>query len=304
MQASQSNSLIYRVLCYVVRPIRLGKQLRQYPARALRLPQQVRPDLIRSTDAPSISIVTPSYQQGQFLGRTIESVLAQKYPRLEYVIQDGNSTDDTKQVLEQFRARLTRVNSERDDGQADAINRGFRHTSGEIMAWLKSDDILLPGTLAVVGNYFHEHPDVDVVYGHRILIDEHDREIGRWVMPEHDSELLSWADFIPPETLFWRRSIWEKAGGFVDESYRFALDWELLLRLRRAGARFVRIPRFLGAFRVHDEQKTSAQLHSRGSEEMARLRTQVHGRAVTKLEVQLHIFSFLLRAARMERFAV
>src|SRR6202162_2378644 len=98
------------------------------------------------------------------------------------------------------------------------------------MAWLNSDDIMLPGALAYVATYFNQHPGIDVVYGHRILIHENDQQNGRWVMPGHNYDLLSWADYIPQETLFWRRRIWDKVGGRVDESFRFAMDWDLLVR--------------------------------------------------------------------------
>src|SRR5207302_369335 len=143
---------------------------------------------------------------------------------------------------------------------ANGLNVGFEHATGEIMAYLNSDDVLLPGALNYVANYFREHPEVDVVYGHRVVIDEYDQEIGRWVLPGHDDEVLSWADYVPQETLFWRRRIWEDAGGMIDESFRFAIDWDLLIRFRDAGARMARLPRFLGGFRVHPHQKTSKEM--------------------------------------------
>jgi hypothetical protein len=151
----------------------------------------------------------------------------------------------------------------------------------------------LPGTLHYVAHFFATHPDVDVVYGHRILIDDKDQEVGRWVLPPHDNQILSWADFIPQETLFWRRRIWDAAGGQIDESFRFALDWDLLLRFREAGARFVRLPRFLGAFRVHLEQKTSSQMNDTGMQEMEILRKRCHGRAITQEEINRHIRKYL-----------
>ena len=119
-------------------------------------------------NALKISIVTPSFEQGRFLDRTIYSVVTQNYPSLEYVVQDGGSTDNTVDVLRRFDRLLTAWTSEQDAGQADAINRGFARTNGEIMAWLNSDDLLLPGTLAVVAGYFAQHPEVDVVYGNRV----------------------------------------------------------------------------------------------------------------------------------------
>lgn len=278
-----------------------NKRLIQYAPRPLRLPAHYARATCHCSNPPTISIVTPSYQQGVYLARTIESVLAQGYPKLEYVIQDGGSTDDTGAILAQYCDRLTHVASQRDTGQADAINKGFQHTTGEIMAWLNSDDILLPGALATVSDFFAANPDVDVVYGHRIQINQHDQEVGRWVLPRHDPQVLAWADYIPQETLFWRRRLWEKVGGCVDTSYQFALDWELLLRFQQAGGKFVRLPRFLAAFRVHDGQKTTAQLYGVGNQEMTRLRTQVHGRRVSQLEVHAHLVGYLLRAGWLDR---
>ena len=244
--------------------------------------------------APTITIVTPSYQQGRFLDRTIYSVVSQKYPGLEYVVQDGGSSDQTLEVLQRFDPFLTRWVSEADTGQADAINRGFRGTSGDVMAWINSDDLLLPGSLAYVARFFVDHPDVDIVYGHRLMIDEDDRRIGSWTLPRHDDRVLALADYVPQETLFWRRSVWEAVGGRVDPSFGYALDWDLLLRFRDVGARMTRLPRYLGGFRVHDEQKTTA-FHSLGESECARLRERVHGRNLSSDEVFEGIKPYLLR---------
>jgi len=229
--------------------------------------------------APSIAVVTPSYQQGRFLERTMLSVLAQKYPALEYYVQDGGSTDDSTEILGHYEEYLTGWASAPDKGQADAINRAFAHTSGEIMGWLNSDDLLLPGALAYVARFFDEHPKVDVVYGNRLMIDENDGQVGAWILPRHSDHALRFADYVPQETLFWRRRIWEASGSELDLSFSYALDWDLLLRFQAAGARTVHVPRFLGAFRVHDNQKTSATALV-GLEEMSLLRERVHGRLV------------------------
>lgn len=250
---------------------RLGV-LGQHPPRPLRIPRR-QLALAPPDNAPTISLVTPSYDQGEFVERTIASVLGQGYPALEYVIQDGGSTDATATVLERYRDRLHSCVSEPDDGQADAINRGFARTTGEIMGWLNSDDVLLPGALAAVGRHFARNPDTDVVYGHRALIDEHDRQIGAWVMPRHADWTLDYADLIPQETMFWRRSTWEAAGGALDPSYHYALDWDLLLRFRDSGARFERLPVMIGGFRLHSAQKTTRQIDV-GMAEIEQIRTE------------------------------
>lgn len=285
-------------LMWLVRPVyrqlkpRLGV-LSQYPPHELHVPANCnkKPAL---AIAPKISIVTPSFNQSEFLERTLKSVLDQSYPDLEFYVQDGGSTDSTVEVLKRYNERLTGWASCPDSGQAQAINVGFARTSGEIMAWLNSDDILLPGALAYVADYFSRHPDVDVVYGHRFLIDENDQEIGRWMMPPHDDQILSWADFIPQETMFWRRGIWEKAGGQIDESLHFAIDWDLLLRFREAGARFVRLRRFLGGFRIHSQQKTSAEKPI-GFQEMSQIRERTLGRIPSKDEIVKAVSPYLLK---------
>lgn len=269
-------------------------QLQHHPPIPFIIPEHydVSPALSQQA-LPVVSLVTPSLNQAQFLERTIKSVLDQRYPKLEYIIQDGVSTDETAQILEDYRPHLKHIESSQDNGQAHAINLGFRHAGGEVMAWLNADDLLLPGAVAYIVDFFLAHPEVDVVYGHRIMINEDDQEVGRWILPRHDQDMLLWADYIPQETLFWRRSIWEKAGGYVNESYHFALDWELLLRFRDAGATFVRLPRFLAAFRVHDDQKTSQELKDRGFQEMHRLREQYHGRHVSHQEAHYQIRSYM-----------
>jgi len=227
-------------------------------------------------DPPSIALVTPSLNQGDFIDDTVRSVLEQDYPNLSYVIQDGGSTDQTLDVISRYESRLSAVVSGPDDGQADAINTGFAKVTGDIMGFLNSDDVLLPGTLHYVARYFQRHPDVDVVYGHRVLINEDGDEIGRWVLPRHDDRALLATDFVPQETLFWRRELWERTGARLDTSYTYAADWELLLRFAQAGARFARLPRFLGAFRVHSAQKTTAMIAA-GKTEADRLRSRYGG---------------------------
>ena len=211
-------------------------------------------------------------------------MLSQEYPRLEYVVQDGGSTDSTANILAHFHDRLHHSEMRRDNGQAHAINLGFAHTSGEIMAYLNSDDLLLPGTLHAVAEFFASHPNVDVLYSHRILIDQHGDETGRWVLPPHDDAALKWLDVVPQETLFWRRRMWEKAGA-INEQFRFALDWDMILRFQAAGAKFHRIARFLGAFRTHDSSKTMTILNTAGAAEAAQLYRRSFGRDVTPQEV-------------------
>ncbi|HUR58756.1 MAG TPA: glycosyltransferase, partial [Opitutaceae bacterium] len=255
--------------------------LRHYDPRPLRWDDRLSGPRLPDARLPQIGLVTPSYGQEKFLERTLLSVLDQHYPRLLYVVQDGASKDRSAEIIARHAPRLRHWESVKDNGQADAIHRGFAHLEGklapgDIMAWLNSDDLLAPGALRFVAEYFATHPDVDVLYGHRIIIDDDDRDIGRWIMPRHNPATLEWIDYVPQETMFWRKRAWDRAGG-IDPSFQFALDWDLLARFQQSGARVVRVPYFLGAFRVHADQKTSQAIHTTGAEEMRRIRTRFHG---------------------------
>jgi len=269
-------------------------RLRNHAPRPLSLPRHYAlPRILRSP--PSISIVTPSFNQGNVLEETIKSVLDQRYPALEYIVQDGGSTDGSVEVLRRYGPRLTHWESASDGGQSAAINLGMRRTTGDIMAYLNSDDLLLPGSLAYVAEYFQEHPQVDVVYGHRVLIDEVGREIGRWVLPPHDDRAIAFADFIPQETLFWRRRAWERIGSRIDESFRFAMDWDLILRFRDAGLTFRRLPRFLGAFRVWEEQKSLSWWLPIGRRETERLTARSLGVTPRRERIRREIAAYVRR---------
>lgn len=249
-----------------------------------------------SESMPKFSIVTPSFNQVEYIEATIQSVLSQDYPKLEYVIKDGSSTDGSISRIEKYRKNLKWLESCSDSGQANAINLGFSHTKGEIMAYINSDDLYLPGTIHYVARFFTENPDIDVVFGHRIIIDETGDEIGRWIVPPYNKKVLCFCDYIPQETLFWRKRIWQKVGGFIDESYKYALDWELLLRFQKADAKFQRLPRFLGAFRVHKHQKTRGTCEDIGQQEMRHLRMQCHGREITIAEITRKTIAYQLHA--------
>ena len=256
-----------------------------YPAQAVRADKFPAP--AASTHRPKFSIVTPSYQQVRFLDETLRSVVEQPGVDCQYVVQDGGSTDGSAALIGARAGRLHAWESIRDGGQADAISRGFAKTSGgpdDLMAWINSDDFYQPGALAFVADYFLRHPEVDVIYGHRILVDESSREIARWFLPPHDDAVLRLNDFVPQETMFWRRRIWAQVGG-MDLSFQFAMDWDLLLRFQAAGARIVRVPYFLACFRVHPAQKTSAALHDVGEMELTRLRERTHGRSFSPAEL-------------------
>jgi glycosyltransferase involved in cell wall biosynthesis len=252
-----------------------------------------------------LTVVTPSFNQGRFLPETIRSVELQSdgAGAVEYLVQDGGSSDGSADVIAQGQARGQLWRREPDGGQSDAIARAFarRSSDSELMAWINSDDFYLPGALRYVSHYFARHPELDVIYGHRILVDEHSREIGRWFLPPHDNEVLRLNDFVPQETMFWRRRIWDKVGG-IDPSFKFAMDWDLLLRFQAAGAKIVRVPYFLACFRIHAAQKTSAQMESVGQKEIDALRLRTFGRVLPPQEIENHplLLRYLRKSAWIE----
>jgi glycosyltransferase involved in cell wall biosynthesis len=219
---------------------------------------------------PTISIVTPSLNQGDFVEWTVRSVFEQRYPKLEYIFMDGGSTDHTLERIAPYRDRFWHFESGPDDGQSAAIAKGFSLATGELMAYLNSDDVLLPGTLNFVVDYFHRHPEVDCLYGHRCIINEMNQVIGHWILPRHSSFLMRRWDLIPQESCFWRRRLFEQKGN-VDVSLHFAMDYDLFVRYMNFG-KFKRVNRFLAAFRIHQNAKTATQLNTIGKMEVDRVR--------------------------------
>lgn len=204
----------------------------------------------------SLSIVTPSYNQGYFIERTLLSVLSQSDPADEYVVFDGGSNDETTAILAKFGDSLVWT-SQRDRGQSDAVNKGIRATSGDIIGWLNSDDIYYPGAFEKVRQYFADHPDVDVVYGKSNHIDEGDGVIEPYPTEEWSLERMKDICVISQPAAFFRRSIVEKFGG-LDESLQFCMDYEFWLRLAQSGAKFAYLPKLLAATRIHGQTKTNA----------------------------------------------
>ena len=221
---------------------------------------------------PSISVVTPSYNQGDFLEEAIRSVLLQGYPRLEYILMDGGSSDDSRAIIHKYADFLAYWVSEPDEGQADAINKGFARGSGAVMGWLNSDDILQPGALQTIGAAFSDNPKINVVTGFRQLIDRDSRPIVNWTRGIPSAYQLRHRNIIAQETTYWRREVWERLGP-LDGSYNFALDYEYWQRMLASGHRFRLLPAFLGGFRQHEASKTST-LRQTYAEDLSRVYQQ------------------------------
>ena len=226
---------------------------------------------IALSSLPRISVVTPCLNQAAFLEETILSVLDQNYPNLEYAIVDGGSTDGTIEILKKYSDRLTWWVSEPDAGHYDAINKGFAHTTGEIMAWINSDDKYLPWTFSAVVDVMTSLPQVEWLTSlFHLFWDEHGQAVSCEFHPGFSRELIlrggtllgsgwpSWA-FMQQESTFWRRSLWERAGARIDTNWSLAGDFDLWMKFaQQAEVYSLQVP--LAGFRRHNQQKTARQM--------------------------------------------
>ena len=240
---------------------------------------------------PTISIVTCSYQQARYLDATMRSVLEQRPAGVEYIVIDGGSTDGSVEIIKMHEARLHYWVSEPDKGQTDALIKGFSHATGDIQGWLCSDDLLLPGSLETVVNFFMQHPEVDAVYGDSLWIDEH----GHYLRPKKEMAfsrftLLFDHNYISQPSMFWRRALYEKVGG-LDPHFNLAMDADLWERFSRHG-RIAHIPQYLSCMRYYAEQKTRA-MRPKSLQEYEEIRL--------RSSIRKPLWPALRGAARMQR---
>jgi hypothetical protein len=206
---------------------------------------------------PSVTVVTPSYNQGGFIRATIESVLSQDYPHLEYIIMDGGSTDETASVVKDYASRLTFI-SEKDHGQSHAINKGFRMARGRIVSWLNSDDLYLPGAVRNAVAAWRDDPAAGALYGEGYLIDRAGNTTSRFPHTEPFNlwKLVHLSDYILQQSVYFRKDVLDQVG-YLDEHLHYTMDWDLLIRI---GMQYplLYVPKYLGCLREYPEAKSFA----------------------------------------------
>jgi len=208
---------------------------------------------MNSRPAPKVSIVTPCLNQARFLEATIQSVLSQSYPHIDYVVMDGGSTDGSLDILRRYEGRL-RYLSAPDGGQADAVNRGFQLSNGEIFSFLNADDMYLPGSVETAVRKLTSHSDAAGIYGEAYLVDESDRRVGRYATRTPDLAGLGGECVICQPAVFIRSEVFRQVG-LLNPQLHFALDYDLWIRLART-QKLVRVNAYLAAARVHPSSKS------------------------------------------------
>jgi glycosyltransferase involved in cell wall biosynthesis len=202
-----------------------------------------------------VSIVTPSFKQAGFLEATIKSVVEQDYPQIEYIIVDGGSNDGSLDIIQRYADRLAWWVSEPDRGQTDAINKGFAHASGQVLAWINSDDTYQPGAISRAVNFLQTHPEIGMVYGDANFIDRDGKMIGRFPACQTDYRRLRQGYVhIPQQASFFRADLWQKVGP-LDPTFYFAMDYDLWVRLAAIAPLFY-TQQLWANFRLHGDAKT------------------------------------------------
>ena len=204
---------------------------------------------------PLVSIVTPSYNQEDFLEETMLSVFSQTYPNVEYILVDGGSTDGSRDIIQKYTEHLAWWVCEPDQGQTDAINKGFAHASGEIFAWLNADDLYQPYAIDEAVAFLESHSEIGMVYGDALLIDKEGEHIGKFPARQIDYRRLRRGSVhIPQQATFFRASVWQAVAP-LDASFYFAMDYDLWVRIaKRYPIKY--LPRLWASFRIHEASKT------------------------------------------------
>jgi glycosyltransferase involved in cell wall biosynthesis len=206
---------------------------------------------------PKISVITPSFNQAQFLEETILSVINQNYPNLEYIVIDGGSTDHSIDIIKKYHDKITFWVSEKDNGQSEAINKGFKKATGDIVCWINSDDILLPNSLTKVADFFRSHPQHDFLTGHLLIVDPDSKVIeNSFMLKQKRWYARNGVFYIAQQSMFWKRSLFEKLG-YLREDFHALMDKEFLIRVLSNNCRIGHLNETLGAIRIQKNSKSS-----------------------------------------------
>lgn len=246
---------------------------------------------------PKISVITPSFNQGKYLEETIISVINQNYPNLEYIIIDGGSTDNSVEIIRKYENYLTYWVSEKDNGQSNAINKGFKKSTGEIICWLNSDDIFTKNALFEIVKYFEKNEGIDVVNGNLVLINEHSNIISSYFMITPKKWYAKHGIYyVAQPAMFWKRKVLDKVG-LLREDFHASMDRDFLIRIMQNNFSIGHLKKNIAGFRMHEASKSSAGSRSkdylRDLKELRKLYGSEYGGSPKK------IFKFIYRLEKL-----
>ena len=240
-------------------------------------------------DYPRITIVTPSFNQAKYLGETIKSIIEQDYHNLEYIIIDGGSTDGSLDIIKQYKDQLSYWCSKKDRGQSDAIMNGFNRATGELFAWVNSDDVLLPGCLSAIAECYLQEKKPEIVTGNVVYIDEQGK-ITRYIRVPRQSRFFFFRGIwhVPAPTTFFKALLFRESGG-LNLNYHLCMDLDIWIKMMKKGARVVHIPCYLGAYRWHKKSKT-VKYHSRQTRVLNEERIDILRENITGFSIRKVLF--------------
>ncbi|MGC3947780.1 MAG: glycosyltransferase family 2 protein [Chryseolinea sp.] len=254
-----------------------------------------------------ISIVTPSYNQGAFIEETILSIINQNYPNLEYIIIDGGSTDNSVDIIRKYEKHLAYWVSEKDNGQSEAINKGFKKATGDIICWLNSDDILIEGALNKVANIFTANKELDLINGQTVLIDKNSNILsGHFVLKQKKWYAERGIYYINQPSMFWRRSLLDSTG-LLKEDFHTLMDKEFLIRMFERNVKIGHLEKFLAGFRIHGESKsagnpTSLKWFEEDNQKLLELYRNSYGQNPKLITKLIYRFEKLIRGIYAKQF--
>jgi glycosyltransferase involved in cell wall biosynthesis len=255
------------------------------------------------TTPPKISIITPSYNQAEFLESTINSVLDQQYPNLEYILIDGGSTDGSMEIIKKYQHHFSYWISEKDNGQSQAINKGFKLATGKYVNWLNSDDIFLKDALFTLAHYLESHPSIDIVFGNVLYINSNNEHLYRsYEIPYSQKITLYGTNHVLQPAALYKKSVIEKIG-LLDERLHYTMDHEFWVRIHNAGFHFAGIQDAVAGYRLHNHSKGVSHMHDKIKRERRELKLK-YGRKCKSLPIEtmrLNVLNLFYRPLRKIR---